>query len=325
MIINALLLLLTPYVTRHVLAGTSTPSSYRGGDTSGCGKTHIVQGLGLSISRVVQSGGTDRKYSAHLPANYSKDHQYPTIIGFHGSSSIGFFFQVDTKLDEARFTGDKIMVYPDGLGGAWAGANYSKATVSQDLQFVWDMLADLRQNFCVDSARIYATGMSIGGAFVNTVACNATVGGEFAAFAPASGSFYTDNDDNHGDCQPARVPMPMLEFHGGSDADVKYGGGEGEGGVEPSIPNWLGRWAQRNSCEKCAHQADLFEGDVHHFSWTCSGQQGVLQHYKTDDQKHCWPSTEINFSQLAAGDTPTHIEASAIIQEFFMRFTRPEK
>lgn len=39
--------------------------------------------------------------------------------------------------------------------------------------------------------------------------------------------------------------------------------------------------------------------------------------------EHDWPSTEINFSQLAALDLPTHISASAIIQEFFGNFTRP--
>jgi hypothetical protein len=34
--------------------------------------------------------------------------------------------------------------------------------------------------------------LSIGGGFVNTIAC-APVGGNFAAFAAGSGSFYTDN------------------------------------------------------------------------------------------------------------------------------------
>ena len=86
----------------------------------------------------------------------------------------------------------------------------------------------------------------------------------------------------------------------------------------------------------------MFDGDVHHLSWTCNGQQGVVQHYKTDDQsmikprdiinevcllifetEHDWPSTEPNLSQLAAGDKPTHIDASAIIQDFFSKFTRP--
>ncbi|KAH6609095.1 hypothetical protein Trco_002441 [Trichoderma cornu-damae] len=217
-------------------ACASASAQYTGGDTSGCGKTHLFKGI--TRYRTIKSSGVNRSYGVHLPLKYSKKHRYPTILGFHGSSSIGLFFEVDTDLDDAKYTGDKIMVYPNGLNGAWAGANYSKATVAEDLQFVWDMLADLRQNYCIDSARIYATGLSIGGGFVDTIACNATVGGQFAAFAPASGSFYTNNDENHGSCEPARVPMPILEFHGGADTDVKYAGGAGEGGIEPSIPNW---------------------------------------------------------------------------------------
>lgn len=217
-------------------ASASQLQSYIGGDVSGCGKIHILKGL--TQYRTVKSSGKDRSYGIHLPASYSKDHQYPTILGFHGSSSIGLFFEADTLLDLPKYTGDKLMVYPNGLGGAWAGANYSTASVEEDLQFVWDMLADIRKTFCVDSSRIYATGISIGGGFVDTIACNGTVGGEFAAFAAASGSFYTDNDQNYGNCKPARVPTPMLEFHGGADTDVKYDGGEGEGGQEPSIPDW---------------------------------------------------------------------------------------
>lgn len=211
-------------------------AQYTGGDTSGCGKTHSFNGI--TQYRDLKSGGVDRKYGIHLPSNYSEQHQYPTILGFHGSDSVGFFFQADTRLNEEQFTGNKIMVYPDGLGGAWAGANYSEASVGQDLQFVWDMLVDIRQNFCVDSARIYATGLSSGGGFVDTIACNDTVGGEFAAFAPASGAFYTNNDDNYSKCKPARVPTPVLEFHGGADESVKYEGGNGQGGRQPTIPNW---------------------------------------------------------------------------------------
>jgi poly(3-hydroxybutyrate) depolymerase len=220
------------------LAATAMAASavYSAGDTSGCGKTHIFNGI--TQYRTIQSSGGDRSFGVHLPVDYDADHQYPTILGFHGSDSIGFFFEADTRLSFSQYTGDKIVVYPNGLGGAWAGANYSEATVAQDTQFVWDLLADLRANFCVDSARIYATGMSIGGGFVDTLACNDTVGGEFAAFAPASGSFYTNNDANYADCSPARVPVPILEIHGGADADVVYAGGEGQGGDNPAIADW---------------------------------------------------------------------------------------
>lgn len=206
------------------------------GDLSGCGQDHFFNSI--PKLQIIKSNGKDRSYTVHLPDSYDKNKPYPAILGFHGSSSIGTFFELDTGLDNAKYTGDKIMVYPNGLGGAWAGANYSKATVEEDLQFVWDMLISMRQTFCVNSARIYATGLSAGGGFVNTIACNATVGGEFAAFAPASGSFYTDNDDNYTKCKPARALTPILEFHGGADESVKYAGGQGEGGIEPSIPNW---------------------------------------------------------------------------------------
>ncbi|KAM3547576.1 hypothetical protein MY1884_009518, partial [Beauveria asiatica] len=180
------------------LAAAATSAPYTGGDTLGCGKTHLFSGL--AQLRTLESSGQDRRYLAHVPADYDAQRRYPVVVGFHGSSSVGFFLAADTGLDLPRYTGDKMTVYPDGLGGAWAGANYSRASVAEDVQFVWDVLADVRRAFCVDSARIYATGMSSGGG-------------------------------------PARVPTSMLEFHGGADESVRYDGGPGEGGIEPSIPN----------------------------------------------------------------------------------------
>lgn len=155
--------------------------------------------------------------------------------------------------------------------------------MDEDLQFVTDLLNDVRGEYCVDNSRIYATGMSIGGGFVNTIACSA-VGDNFAAFAPASGSYYTDNDDHHTECAPVRNPLPLLEVHGGNDGSVHYTGGEGEGGTEPDITTWLGWWAQRNGCDDSSKTVeDSFDGDVHHMTWTCGDAEGVLQHWKVDD------------------------------------------
>ncbi|KAI0977237.1 carbohydrate esterase family 1 protein [Xylaria arbuscula] len=288
--------------------------------TGGCGKTHLF--TGVTTYHGLTSSGRDRSYSVHLPGDYDKSEPYPVVIGFHGSSSIGLFFEVDTKLSDSRYSANKIMVYPNGVGGAWAGANYSEVSVVEDLQFVTDLLTDLRDEYCVDDSRIYATGISNGGGFVNTIACSA-VGGEFAAFAPASGAYYTDDSGVTGGCSPARSPLPVLEIHGGSDASVLYAGGEGEGGIEPAIPTWLSWWAERNACTS-SQVVDSFDGDVHHTTWTCAdGAEGVLQHWKIDDMGHCWASTEINFSQLSVLEGPTHIEASQIIIDFFDQYTKP--
>lgn len=73
--------------------------------STGCGKTqwptdftHYRFGL--------KSSGKDRSYSYHIPANYDQNKPYPVVIGFHGSSSIGLFLELDTKLSQSRYSAD---------------------------------------------------------------------------------------------------------------------------------------------------------------------------------------------------------------------------
>ncbi|KAB8349403.1 hypothetical protein FH972_023430 [Carpinus fangiana] len=314
---------------------------FSNGDTQGCGKTHILNGV--TQYRKIATGSGSRSYSIHLPINYSRYRRYPLIFGFHGSNSVGLFFEADTGLSLPTYTADKIVLYPNGIDGSWAGPSYAKTSVAEDLNFVSDVLEDVRHEFCIDSARIYATGMSNGGGFLDSLACNDTIGGEFAAFAAAAGSFYTDTKDTKNDCKPARPLTPFLEFHGLKDESVHYTGGQGEGGLEPAISDWLNWWASRNECKAPPVRKDSFGGDVHHLSWSCTTLQGngSLQHWKIDDMselqsptlwlvdangalEHVWPSKLPNFSQLAAGDTPTHVQASKLVVDFFDNFVRPE-
>ncbi|KAI0017021.1 carbohydrate esterase family 1 protein [Xylariomycetidae sp. FL0641] len=289
--------------------------------TAGCGKTHLLPGITKYYG--LTSSGRDRSYSIHLPSDYSATHAYPVVLGLHGSPGTGLFFEADTRLSEARYSGDKIMVYPNGVGGSWAGANYSEVSVAEDLRFIADLVDEVEAGYCVDTSRVYATGISNGGGFVDTLACDGDVGGRFAAFAPASGAYYTDNDGNHGACAPARSPLPVLEIHGGADESVAYGGGAGEGGTEPAVQDWLGWWAERDGCGGGPVVTDSFDGDVHHYVWTCAGQEGVLQHWKVDDMGHCWASTELTFSAISIGQGPTHIEASQLIMDFFDQHSKP--
>ncbi|KAJ7673717.1 carbohydrate esterase family 1 protein [Mycena polygramma] len=289
-------------------AATVDTSQRAAAGTAGCGTTHWFNGI--TQYHGLESGNQSRSYSIHLPSDYDENKPYPVVLGFHGSSGIGLFFEADTGLSGSKYTPDKIMVYPNGIGGAWAGANYSKATVPEDLGFVSDLLDELRANWCIDNSRIYATGISIGGGFVNTIACS-PVGDQFAAFAPGSGSFYTDNSGVPGGCAPARSPLPILEIHGGADPDVHYAGGPGEGGMEPAIMDWLSWWAQRNNY---AFQRRRGE---------CNGVEGVVQHWKVDDMGHCWASTTLDLTEIAAGQGPTPIDASTIVMEFFDKFTKP--
>ncbi|KAK7750003.1 hypothetical protein SLS62_008112 [Diatrype stigma] len=124
--------------------------------SEGCGKTHFFNGITQYYN--LTSSGRDRQYSIHLPGDYDEASPYPVVLGFHGSDSVGFFFEADTKMSEDRFSSGKIMIYPNGVGGSWAGANYSEVSIEEDLQFVSDLLDEIRVDYCVDDSRIYATG-----------------------------------------------------------------------------------------------------------------------------------------------------------------------
>lgn len=217
-------------------AAARTYYEYTSGDVSGCGKDHDFNGT--TKLRRLTSSNIERSYFIHLPSSYDANSPCPTILGFHNSGNDGISFETDTRLSDPYYSARNIVVYPNGLEGQWAGTNYSTISLTQDLQFVVDVLADIRSTFCVDSARIFATGMGAGGGFANSIACNDTVGGEFAAFAPASGSFYTHTSSSLENCSPARVPMPIIEIHGGSDTKVPYDGGQGPGGSLPPIRDW---------------------------------------------------------------------------------------
>jgi poly(3-hydroxybutyrate) depolymerase len=123
----------------------------------GCGKKSFLPSI--TQYRFLESSGKDRSYSFHLPSSYDANKPYAIVLGFHGSSSIGAFFELDTKLSQARYSSDKIMIYPNGVGGSWAGPTYhSGSTVAEDVQFVQDIINDVKGSFCVDERKIFGVG-----------------------------------------------------------------------------------------------------------------------------------------------------------------------
>ena len=175
--------------------------------------------------------------------------------------------------------------------------------------------AYMSDHFCIDQSRVCASGKSNGGGFVGTLAC-AKEGGEFAAFAPVSGAFYTDNSETYQECSPSRPKIPMLEFHGGNDTTIPYTGGTGKGGELPDIDEWLGWWAERDGCnEKQVLNED--DGKVQHTVYDCrESKDGLVQGYKIAGLGHDWPSLTPNLDN----DEGTVIEATAVVMDFFQRW-----
>lgn len=176
------------------------------------------------------------------------------------------------------------------------------------MQFTTDLVNRIKANYCVDTSRVYASGHSNGGGFLGTLACSPDHGGQFAAFAPISGAFYTDVKGNE-NCKPARSPLPMFEVHGTADPTISYSGGKGSGGNLPAIPDWVSRWKGRNQCGD-AKSIDLGRG-VTDMQYTCQGKNNALRHIKIEGHDHGWPGPK------------SEIDISPVIIKWLSNFTKP--
>lgn len=189
----------------------------------------------------------------------------------------------------------------------------------------------MKDTFCIDSTRIFATGQSNGGGFCGVIACDPELSVTFAAIAPNSGAFYTGTTGGtvkpdvvitdtpvQIPCSPGRKNMPIFETHGTNDPTISYYGQDSRGSpgrVVPTIPRWLNQWAERqgmslqNYTTKPAPRVTLVQ-------WgNATGELGRLQHFRLEDWVHDWPNGQ--------GSAP--IDVSPYIIDFFYRWTNPNR
>ena len=154
------------------------------------------------ISTVFSSqAGGERSFYVSLPDSYSKATKYKLVLVFPGTSTTG--------LEMKTFVGDgwngikgleanmpnTIFVYPDPKwryfpvwkttdGGWLLGPFAGAAKGMEDIYFISELLDWIKNNYTIDSERIFATGHSWGGDMTAVVGC--FLGNKFRAIAPVA-------------------------------------------------------------------------------------------------------------------------------------------
>ena len=271
--------------------------------TSGCGMGIPSQFPSPGSSKSLQLPNSDREYRLFIPANYDHNTLTPVYFSFHGASRDMVEQEELSQFSNPEFNPNGIAVYPNSKNGYWLSN-----PEANDLDFINDLLTHIEDKLCVDTSRVYTAGKSNGGGFTGIIACNATVGSRFAAFAAVSGAWYnTDDIPGVGSCKPAKREegYPFLEFHGTIDTTAPINGNNAKHPKLPAIEVLEG-WAERNGCgpnAKWAQNVTVFQNPlVKHAIWNCDGKDGIVQHYREGDNGHCWPSTVPNddYEKLAA-------------------------
>jgi polyhydroxybutyrate depolymerase len=278
--------------------------------SAGCGQA--AQQVGAATRQVIGSGGRQREFVLHVPADYDAQRPLPVVLAFHGHGSTGARMDGFSKLS----TLPAIVAYPEGLISdgdenrqSWQGAPYSVPDVD-DVGFTADLLDHLQSTLCVDVTRVYATGISNGGGFTGLLACR--LADRLAAVAAVAGAFYPATGE---DCRPAR-PIPVLELHGTADDTVPYTGGVRD---LPAIADWVAGWVGRNGCQ-VQPSAGRIEPDIAVNSWGGCAGGAEVRHVAVNGGGHTWPGAD---SYSGGGATTQTIEAHELIWEFASRHQLP--
>jgi polyhydroxybutyrate depolymerase len=202
-------------------------------------------GTGDNVCRVPDQ--PDRDFLLHLPPAYDGSSSLPVLISFHGGG--GQKEGANRSTCKEGVEGDAscmnsvadrrgwAVVYPDGTGApltpsmrTWnAGgglsdgwkcvSGYACKNGVDDLVYVDALLVELRAIFPVDDDRIFATGISNGGAMSHRLACERA--DVFAGIAAVGGANQAMIDPG---CHPSR-PVPILQIHGTADPCWAFEGG----------------------------------------------------------------------------------------------------
>lgn len=127
-------------------------------------------GCGLppgAIGTTFEHGGRTREMIISLPPGYDPNRPYPLVVAFHGrtnsNTQVQRYFGLESELEA-------VIVYPSGLrqggGYSWAGENGAS-----DFALFDAIVARIKAHYCIDPARVFVVGHSLGAYFANSLAC----------------------------------------------------------------------------------------------------------------------------------------------------------
>lgn len=183
-----------------------------------------------------------RQVRVHVPASYDPATATPVVVNLHGWSGDSLQQQTISKMLAASDAHGFIAIHPDGHdsprgwnAGVCCGAAATSGT--NDTAWIGSVLDEVESRMCVDTNRVFATGLSNGGFMSHRLGCE--LADRFAAIAPVAGVVGISS------CNPSR-PVAVMHIHGDADPLIPYTGG-GVNGNE-SVATTIERWATRNGC-----------------------------------------------------------------------------
>ncbi len=260
----------------------------------------------------IVSSGQKREYLLYVPRSYDPAKPTPLVISMHAAAlwpaaQMGIS-QWNRVADEHGF----IVVYPAGGFGKLAKAWVMKSDARRmaEVRFISELIDTLEAAYNIDSTRIYANGLSNGGAMAFVLSCTLShriaAVGTVAAAQELPWSWCADNR-----------PVPMIAFHGTADPLVPYNGGRSWASPIsfPNVRTWTANWARRNRCGPNPIES-VVAADVNRLEYTDCADDAAVVLYTIRGGGHSWPGGK-PMPEWMVGPTSREIDATGLMWAFF--------
>jgi polyhydroxybutyrate depolymerase len=279
---------------------------------AGCGRGGAAS-AGHDITETVEFGGLTRSYILHRPPSVSG--ALPLVLAFHGGGDTAADMEPLTHFDELADREGFLVVYPQGVDNRWADARDGATPANDDdVGFVRALLDDLKRRIAYDPARVFATGVSIGGFFVARLGCEAA--DRIAAIGVVAATIAISEAAR---CAPARR-IPVVTMHGTDDTFVPADGDATSGML--SVADAARRWTQVDGCAPqpdVAYAPDTADDGTRVRRETypgCAGGSAVV-FYIVEGGGHTWPGGPSYTTGTAIQRSTRDIDATTILWRFF--------
>lgn len=202
----------------------------------------------------------------------------PVVVAFHGMGQTAENFAKITDLPAQAAKAHMIAAIPQGAGSP---AMWQPGPDGADAHLVTAILDELEATQCVDTARVYLAGFSVGAVMAATYGCADQE--RIAALELVSVQFPAD----------CKRPMPVVAFHGTADPIVPYTAGKGAIGDVKGTEADMTVWAKMNGCDTGGFPVPAAAAPkVTRFTFAGCKDGSAVVLYRIAGGGHAWPGSD---------------------------------
>lgn len=251
--------------------------------------------------------GRDRSAIVVLPSGYDHETRLPVLFGYHGGGGSAQQMRDQTGLDGIAEESGFAVVYLNAYDGFWVTpcpeCDNEGRDPLEEIDYAEDLIRSLSRAYALDPDRVYATGFSMGGFFLNFIACHPDA--PFAGIAPVAAGARRSLPGWCASFLFNRRPVPVQITNGMVDLSVPPDGGENWLGVDDTAA-W---WREWNGCAASStsyvnpESTGEFDPQLFRTEWPECSSQTRVQLQKVERIGHWWLTESNNASGIDYGRT----------------------